>query len=414
MVALLEAAWRGGAAGAEAALARHAAGRQLLDAAAAERASAVLTELGREAADAQAAAAAKREKRRAAKARAKARRGADAADADADAADAGTGASSPVAPDTPPHDTAAAERAARAAAAAAEYEAALASRRAELERAAAEAAAAAAAAAAARAAAPSPASSSSSSSCDSGREDDAASARAPAAPPPAAADAARCACLERELAASRADAAQLRGALEAAHAEAAQLRRATLGLASINRTLAAVGEGLCITNAHAEVVYVNEGFLRLTGFAKDDCLGRNCAFLQGPGTCPVARRALSVAIAAGRAIRLDILNYRRDGTPFWNDLSITPVRGAGADPDSPVQFYVGIQSDVGVRYAGGGGAAPRPPLAAAAPMEARRAHGAASAAASAALLTPDAIQSLLQLDFVDNARLFCDVHAALA
>ena len=407
MVALLEAAWRGGAAGAEAALARHAAGRQLLDAAAAERASAVLTELGREDAHAQAAAAAKREKRRAAKARAKARRGAEATDADADAS---TGASSPAAPNTPPHDTAAAERAARAAAAAAEYEAALASRRAELER----AAAAAAAAAAARAAAPSPASSSSSSSCDSGREDDAASARAPAAPPPAAADAARCAWLERELAASRADAAQLRGALEAAHAEAAQLRRATLGLASINRTLAAVGEGLCITNAHAEVVYVNEGFLRLTGFAKDDCLGRNCAFLQGPGTCPVARRALSVAIAAGRAIRLDILNYRRDGTPFWNDLSITPVRGAGADPGSPVQFYVGIQSDVGVRYAGGGGAAPRPPLAGAAPMEARRAYGAASAAASAALLTPDAIQSLLQLDFVDNARLFCDVHAALA
>ncbi len=420
IVALLEPAWRAGHPGAEPLLRRFDAGRALLDAAAAARASAVLAEEAAEAEAAAAAAAARREKRRAAKARSRARR-ADASDGRSSDADA------PDAPATPPPDVAAAERATRAAAElerAAQYEAALEARRTELAAAAAAAAAASAAAAAAAASAPSSEQSEQSESdAAPASEDDAQAARSPAAPPPAtASDTARCALLERALAESRDEAARLRSALCASRAEADQLRRATLGLASINRTLAAVGEGLCLTNARAEMVYVNEGFTRLFGFSKAECLGRNCAFLQGPGTCPVARHALSVAIRAGRAIRLDILNYRRDGTSFWNDLSITPVRAAGAGPDAPVQFYVGLQSDVSARYAGGrGGAATRPPLPAPAAAheaaeahEARRAQGTGAAAASAALLTPDAIQSLLQLDWVDDAQLFCDVHASLA
>jgi PAS domain S-box-containing protein len=264
--------------------------------------------------------------------------------------------------------------------------------------------------------------------------------------------------LTAELASARAEASLLRAALASATAEAAQLRRATLGLASINRTLAAVGEGLCLTNSRAEIVYVNEGFLRLTGYPKAFCLGRNCAFLQGQGTDPATVASLRAAIAAGRALRVDVLNYRRDGRPFWNDLSITPVRAEGAAEGGEVQYYVGIQSDVSRRYglrdgdvvpaarrsdtpsgvpadapaagnAPGGAAATAPGAAAAAqatdaerpqqPQQAQLAerkdvpsrpdmhrNGSAGGAAAASLLTPDAIQSLLELDNVDDARLF--------
>jgi PAS domain S-box-containing protein len=280
----------------------------------------------------------------------------------------------------------------------------------------------------------------------------------PSPPPPTAAacSSARERALCAELAAARSEASLLRAALASATSEAAQLRRATLGLASINRTLAAVGEGLCLTNSRAEIVYVNEGFLRLTGYPKSYCLGRNCAFLQGEGTDPATVAALRAAIAAGRALRVDVLNYRRDGRPFWNDLSITPVRADGAAEGGEVQYYVGIQSDVSRRYglrdgdvvpaarrsdarcdavvaaaagaAARGAAAAAPGVAAAAqakqaeprqraggsasPEEGRRSGSAGAAAASK--LTPDAIQSLLELDYVDDARLFTDVQTALA
>ena len=68
--------------------------------------------------------------------------------------------------------------------------------------------------------------------------------------------------------------------------------------------------------------------------------------------------ALRAAIRAGRALRLDILNFRKDGTPFWNDLSITPVRGEGGG--GAIAYYVGIQSDVSARYGAFGTLAAKP------------------------------------------------------
>ena len=73
------------------------------------------------------------------------------------------------------------------------------------------------------------------------------------------------------------------------------------------------------------MIYVNQAFVRLTGYDADECVGRNCRFLQGPDTDPAAVETVSLAVAERRSARVDLLNYRKDGTPFWNGLHIGPI-----------------------------------------------------------------------------------------
>lgn len=107
-------------------------------------------------------------------------------------------------------------------------------------------------------------------------------------------------------------------------------------------------EGVTIADAllpDRPLIYVNEGFERVTGYPAAEALGRNCRFLQGPDTDPAAVERIRAAIAKERECVEEILNYRRDGTPFWNRLSITPVR----DETGEVTHFIGIQSDVTAR-----------------------------------------------------------------
>ena len=90
------------------------------------------------------------------------------------------------------------------------------------------------------------------------------------------------------------------------------------------------------------LVYLNEGFCKLTGYERDEALGRNCRFLQGTETDPQAVRKIREAISGGQSCKVTLLNYRKDGTPFWNRLSISPIRSSSGT----VTHYVGIQSDV--------------------------------------------------------------------
>jgi sigma-B regulation protein RsbU (phosphoserine phosphatase) len=76
-----------------------------------------------------------------------------------------------------------------------------------------------------------------------------------------------------------------------------------------------------------------------------DVLGRNCRFLQGPETDAGAMAEIRAALAECRECVVEILNYRRDGSKFWNRLSISPVRNASGD----VTHFIGIQSDVTAR-----------------------------------------------------------------
>ena len=90
---------------------------------------------------------------------------------------------------------------------------------------------------------------------------------------------------------------------------------------------------------------MNAGFERLTGYSREEVLGRNCRFLQGAGTAAEAITNVRTAVNDARECTVEILNYRKDGTPFWNRLSITPVR----DDSGEVTHFIGIQSDVSQR-----------------------------------------------------------------
>lgn len=90
------------------------------------------------------------------------------------------------------------------------------------------------------------------------------------------------------------------------------------------------------------LIYVNPAFERVTGWSKEEVLGRNCRFLQGAETSAEDRARIRETIAAGRTAVVVIRNYRRDGTPFWNELKLFPLEG----PEGEISHYVGIQTDV--------------------------------------------------------------------
>ena len=90
------------------------------------------------------------------------------------------------------------------------------------------------------------------------------------------------------------------------------------------------------------LIFVNEAFADLTGYSRDEIIGRNCRFLQGPDTERGAVDRIRNAIAAGQGIETEILNYKKDGTPFWNSLVISPVR----DEAKELLYFFALQFDV--------------------------------------------------------------------
>ena len=99
---------------------------------------------------------------------------------------------------------------------------------------------------------------------------------------------------------------------------------------------------MVITNPNIRdnpIVYVNDAFMRLTGYDRSAAIGRNCRFLQGPGTDARAVDRLRRGIEAGRDVSVDLVNYRADGERFLNRLVITPV----ADEDGHLAYFLGIQ-----------------------------------------------------------------------
>lgn len=90
------------------------------------------------------------------------------------------------------------------------------------------------------------------------------------------------------------------------------------------------------------IVYASEGFIKLTGYKRHEVLGRNCRFLQGPGTDQGAVDVIRQGVTEGRDISVCLLNYKADNTPFWNQFFV----GALRDADGQVVNYVGVQCEV--------------------------------------------------------------------
>lgn len=106
--------------------------------------------------------------------------------------------------------------------------------------------------------------------------------------------------------------------------------------------IAAVSQGVVITDARQRIVSVNDAFVRISGYPREALLGRTCAFLQGPLTDPATVARIDEALKADLPFSGEILNYRRDGTAFWNDLSISPL----FDTAGRVSHYIGVTRDV--------------------------------------------------------------------
>ena len=96
------------------------------------------------------------------------------------------------------------------------------------------------------------------------------------------------------------------------------------------------------TQADNPIIFANDAFLRLTGYPRDEVIGRNCRFLQGVDTDPLERARLRAAISAGQDVACELLNYRKDGSTFWNALYLSPVR----DSSGAITHFFGSQLDV--------------------------------------------------------------------
>ncbi|MBI9019322.1 MAG: SpoIIE family protein phosphatase [Phycisphaerae bacterium] len=111
------------------------------------------------------------------------------------------------------------------------------------------------------------------------------------------------------------------------------------------RALESAAEGVVIADANQmgiPIIYANRAFTVLTGYQPEEVIGRNCRFLQGPDTNPEALQRIRNSLANESLCFEEILNYRKDNTPFWNRLSITPVK----NDQGQTTHFIGIQSDI--------------------------------------------------------------------
>lgn len=125
-------------------------------------------------------------------------------------------------------------------------------------------------------------------------------------------------------------------------------RQTEARLRILERSVEASSSGITIADARAPgfpLIYVNPAFERMTGYRAEDMVGANCRILQGPETSRAAIASIRSGLAAMREVHTSLLNYRQDGSSFWNDLYIAPVRNG----DEEVTHFIGIQTDISDR-----------------------------------------------------------------
>ncbi|KAL9125447.1 MAG: hypothetical protein Q9217_005356 [Psora testacea] len=117
------------------------------------------------------------------------------------------------------------------------------------------------------------------------------------------------------------------------------------GMPVMRELVGGLAEVFCLADPSIEdcpIVYASEEFYRTSRYSRDDVIGRNCRFLQGPKTDMSTIRRLSAMIKAGQESCETVLNYRRDGSPFMNLLLIAPLY----DNKGIVRYFIGAQIDV--------------------------------------------------------------------
>lgn len=112
-----------------------------------------------------------------------------------------------------------------------------------------------------------------------------------------------------------------------------------------NRALEAAGNGIVIsdgTQPDNPLIYCNEAFTRITGYPREEALGKNCRFLQGHDKEQEGVETIRKALKKGGPSRVVLRNYRKDGSLFWNELTITPI----LDDAGKATHFIGVQNDI--------------------------------------------------------------------
>jgi PAS domain S-box-containing protein len=105
------------------------------------------------------------------------------------------------------------------------------------------------------------------------------------------------------------------------------------------------------------IMFTSEGFVELSGYSRDEIVGKNCRFMQGPDTDKQTVQQIRDAVSEGRSLTVNLLNYRKNGSKFWNQLQLVPVK----DSQGKVEQYVGTQQDYGTPVDGVSSGAPQSP-----------------------------------------------------
>ena len=137
----------------------------------------------------------------------------------------------------------------------------------------------------------------------------------------------------------------LSGDRSAASTRQAQIDRRELTFIAVERTRMP----MIITDAcqpDNPIVMANKAFLDATGYSVDEVIGHNCRFLQGKDTDPAAIAQVRQAIVDERILTIELLNYRKDGTSFWNELHLSPIH----DDDGKLVYFFASQLDVSERH----------------------------------------------------------------
>src|SRR5215207_10763735 len=130
-----------------------------------------------------------------------------------------------------------------------------------------------------------------------------------------------------------------------AHENVTERKQAEEALRLRDRAITASSNGIVITEPSQPdnpITYVNPTFERMSGYSAQEVLGRNCRFLQGTDREQPALEELRAALQEGRGCQAVLRNYKKDGTLFWNELSISPVR----DEEGHLISFIGVQNDV--------------------------------------------------------------------
>jgi PAS domain S-box-containing protein len=113
----------------------------------------------------------------------------------------------------------------------------------------------------------------------------------------------------------------------------------------LRRCLSHARHGFTIADARKPdlpLVYVNKAFEAMTGYSRDELIGHNCRLMQGTDRKQAGVKTIRAAREAGQPVRVTLRNYRKDGTLFWSDLSLTPL----IDAQGVLTHYIGVQEDV--------------------------------------------------------------------